>query len=72
MGLWCLTNLMPQVLAPIISGPLRDLLFAHYEPTLGELGAEAQAYRWVFATVIFWFVLGMLILRKVREERAAL
>jgi len=71
MGLWCLTNLMPQVLAPIISGPLRDLLFAYYQPALGELGAEAQAYRWVFATVIFWFVLGMLILRNVREERTA-
>lgn len=69
MGLWCLTNLLPQVLAPVFSGPLRDLVFNLNKAALGEPAAEGLAYRVVFATVVPFFLTGMWLLRRVSESR---
>lgn len=71
MGLWCLTNLLPQVVAPVISGPLRDLVYLRYVEQLGEQAAEGLAYRVVFSMVVPFFLAGMWLLRRVKEEKPA-
>jgi Na+/melibiose symporter-like transporter len=69
MGVWDATTLLPQVVAPIIGGFLRDGIVKGYEAQRGALGAEALAYQWVFATVVLYFALGFVLLRPVREAR---
>jgi len=66
MGVWDIATLFPQVAGPIAAGLLRDRLYAW-------LGAanEGGVYRIVFATIFVWFIVGLAILRYVREERAA-
>lgn len=66
MGVWDIATLFPQVAGPIAAGLLRDRLYAW-------LGAanEGSLYRIVFATIFVWFIVGLAILRFVREERAA-
>jgi MFS family permease len=83
MGLWDFTTLMPQVLAPILGGPLRDWIFAieaarrapgvdpqSFDEAL-KRACEAPAYQVIFATIIVWFGLGIWLLRRVKEERPA-
>jgi len=77
MGIWDVTTLMPQILAPVIAGPIRDGIFnsrvnelvAQLGRELGERSAEALAHQWLYATIIVYFVLGLLLLRRVREKR---
>jgi MFS family permease len=77
MGIWDVTTLMPQILAPVIAGPIRDGIFnsrvdelvAQVGRELGERSAEALAHQWLYATIIVYFVLGLVLLRRVREQR---
>lgn len=70
MGLWALTSLLPQVLAPVMAGVLRDWIYNTRLAELGDHLAWAQANRTVFASMVIYFVLGMLVLRKVSDDRA--
>jgi MFS family permease len=69
MGLWDATTLLPQIFAPIISGPLRDAILRANAERLGEVPAEALAYQWVFALVILYFAVGLVLLRPLQEAR---
>jgi Na+/melibiose symporter-like transporter len=69
MGVWDITTLLPQVIAPIIAGPLRDVITAAKSAQLGVHSAEALAYQWVFALVILYFSIGLVLLRPLRELR---
>lgn len=69
MGVWDVTTLLPQVIAPLFGGLLRDGIRAEYVAALGERGANALAYQWVFATVVVYFAAGLWLLRYVRERR---
>jgi MFS family permease len=71
MGVWDATTLLPQVIAPIIAGPLRDAIMGANSAALGELPAEALAYQWVFAMVVVYFSVGLVLLRPLREQAAA-
>ncbi len=83
MGIWDFTTLMPQVLAPMLGGPLRDVVFkaqaAKLAPgqdpaTLSEAivhACEAPAHQLLFALIILWFAIGFVLLRFVKEERPA-
>ena len=76
MGIWDVTTLLPQILAPVIAGPVRDVLFNSRLAELvalagqarGERLAEAYAHQWVYATIIVYFILGLVLLRPVREK----
>jgi maltose/moltooligosaccharide transporter len=66
MGLWGVTNLLPQVLGPVAGGLLRDPLFNYgVRHGLSERGAEALAYQWIFGAILAYFALGLLLLRNV-------
>lgn len=66
MGMWGVTNLLPQVLAPVVGGLLRDPLFAYGQRLgLGERGADALAYKWIFGSIMLCFIVGLLLLRNV-------
>ena len=69
MGIWTITGLLPQSLGPLVSGPLRDIVYNGWKLELGELRAEALAHQAIFSLVIVYFVIGLIMLRKVREER---
>lgn len=70
MGIWDVTTLLPQILAPIIAGGvIRDLVFNAYKSGLGEHAAEALAHRCIFASIMVYFTVGLILLGKVREER---
>lgn len=77
MGLWDVTTLIPQFVALIIAAPIRDGIFnAHLQRLIAELGKTAGTHaawalgnKWLFATVIVYFLLGLWLLRRVREER---
>lgn len=83
MGIWDFTTLMPQVLAPILGGPLRDWIYglqaAKLAPGLDPArlpedlmhACEAPAYQIIFGTIIVWFALGIWLLRKVKLSRPA-
>ena len=71
MGLWTVTGLLPQTLGPLVSGPVRDLVFNNAKAGMGAHGAEAFAHQVLFGLVIAYFVCGLLLLRKVREPRTA-
>ncbi len=67
MGIWDVTTLMPQVLAPVIAAPIRDGIFSASLARLGERGADAFAIQWLYATIILYFIAGLILLRFVRE-----
>ncbi|MCC7477742.1 MFS transporter [bacterium] len=81
MGIWDFTTLMPQVLAPMIGGPLRDWIYGlqarRLAPGLDPAAlpealmraCEAPAYQIIFGTIIIWFALGIWLLRFVRSGR---
>jgi len=79
MGIWDVTTLLPQILAPVIAGPVRDaiygakaaLLVELHGTELGERLAEAYAHQWVYSFIILYFVAGLVLLRPVREKRPA-
>jgi MFS family permease len=71
MGVWDVTTLLPQVIAPIIAGPLRDAITGANSAALGLRPAEALAYQWVFALVVVYFSVGLFLLRPLREEPVA-
>ena len=78
MGIWDVTTLLPQVLAPVVAAPIRDSIYnarvAQFITQLGEQAgqraAEASAHQWLYATIIVYFIVGLLLLRRVKEARA--
>jgi Na+/melibiose symporter-like transporter len=78
MGIWDVTTLMPQILAPVIAGPIRDGIYnqlasgkiAQLGQQAGQLAAEAVAHQWLYATIILYFIFGLLLLRQVKEQRS--
>jgi Na+/melibiose symporter-like transporter len=69
MGLWTITGLLPQTLSPLISGPVRDLVYNNSKLGMGEHGAEAFAHQVLFSLVIVYFIVGIWMLKHVKEER---
>jgi MFS family permease len=69
MSMWTITGLLPQTLGPIISGPLRDFVYNGWKGNLGEHRAEALAYQVIFSLIIVYFMVGLVLLRNVREQR---
>jgi len=60
MGIWHVALVLPQVLAPALSG----LLLAAFKPVTPVIG-----YTVVFAVTAVWFVLGTVLVSKVRSAR---
>jgi Na+/melibiose symporter-like transporter len=69
MGIWDVTTLLPQVLAPVIAAPIRDGIFNAGLARLGGRGADAFAIQWLYATIILYFIAGLALLARVREAR---
>lgn len=65
MGLWDLTALAPQMVAPLIAGIARDRLITMLPG--GPAAAEAEAFRIVFSFAIIYFIAGLIVLGYVRE-----
>jgi MFS family permease len=61
MGLWGFADIVPQIVAPFIGGLFAAWSIAQHGP--------ANGYRYVMFLAIFWFALGTLCLRFVRERR---
>jgi MFS family permease len=61
MGVWDMTALAPQMVAPMAAGFARDRL-------LGLPGGEATAYQLIFSFAIVYFIIGLVILGYVREQ----
>lgn len=59
MAIWHIAMTMPQVIAPLIAGPLGDYWNAQY-----GLGA---GWRWIFALAPIYFLASAFLLRPVRE-----
>jgi MFS family permease len=59
MAIWHIAMTMPQVVAPLIAGPLGDYWNAQY-----GLGA---GWRWIFALAPLYFLASAFLLRPVRE-----
>ncbi|MEW6278223.1 MAG: MFS transporter [Candidatus Eremiobacterota bacterium] len=62
MGVWNLTAVLPQILAPAVAGPLADLLQR-------ELGSGA-AFRYPMAFVLVYLAAGTWLLSGIRSERS--
>ncbi len=60
LGIWAIANTLPQVLAPIISGPILDA-FNRQAPNFG--------YTVVFSTAIVYVVLGSVFVWKIKGVR---
>ncbi len=67
MGLWDLTALAPQMVAPLLAGIARDRLLTVLPGT--PMAAEAEAFRIVFSFAIIYFILGLIVLGFVREPK---
>lgn len=63
MGVWNLTTVIPQVLAPALAGPLSDMLARFFGQDL--------AYRAVLLLVLVYLALGLRPLTWIREETHA-
>jgi MFS family permease len=68
MGIWDATSLLPQVLAPIIGGALVTAIVHAFSAQSGLEAAQVLGHRWLFATVVLYFLAGLVLLRPVREE----
>lgn len=60
MAIWHIAMTVPQVIAPLVAGPLGDWINREYGMGVG--------WRWGFMTIPVYLVLGSLILRHVRER----
>jgi MFS family permease len=60
LGIWAIANTLPQVLAPIVAGPILDA-FNRREPNLG--------YTVVFAGAIVYVVLGSVFVWRIKGAR---
>jgi len=60
MGIWNMASVLPQIIAPVIAGPILDY-FNMFRSNFG--------YSAVFATVIIYFILGTVLVRFVRTAR---
>lgn len=63
MGFWSLSDTMPQVVAPIIAGPLAAYCNAQM---------QGSGYRWIMAPAVVYFVLGTVAIARVREPKHTL
>lgn len=60
MGIWNLTAVLPQILAPVIAGPVTDLVAGAYGPGV--------AYRVAMASVLLYLVIGTVLLRRLEAH----
>ena len=60
LGIWSIANILPQVLAPTIAGPILDA-FNHRAPNLG--------YTVIFSAAIIYVVLGSALVWKIKGVR---
>ena len=61
MAIWHISMTVPQVVAPLIAGPLGDWINQTYGLGVG--------WRWGFMTIPIYLIIGSMILRHVREMR---
>jgi MFS family permease len=66
MGLWALTNLLPQVLAPVAVSAIGQSIISR-----GGTAAWPLANQWIFASMLAYFLLGLWLLRFVQPDRPA-
>ena len=70
MGIWDVSTLLPQIVAPIVAGGLiRDFVFRMNVERLGEHSAEALAHQWILASLLVYFAVSIWLLKYVREPR---
>lgn len=62
MGVWNLTAVLPQVLTPVLLGPLTDWVASNYSPGL--------SYRLVMVAVVVFLVVGTLFLKPSPDDPA--
>ena len=60
LGIWSLSDTMPQVVAPLIAGPVA----AHFNAQMAGSG-----YRWLMAPAVLYFALGTVAIAFVHEKR---
>ncbi|MBI3924405.1 MAG: MFS transporter [Armatimonadetes bacterium] len=60
MGIWNLTAVLPQILAPALAGPATDWIAAST--------GDAWAYRMALAAVVVYLAVGTALLSRVREK----
>jgi MFS family permease len=63
MGLWGFADTVPQIVAPLLGGAITAI-------ALRNLGPE-NAYRVTLLSAVFWFALGTVLIRFVRERNTA-
>ena len=63
LGFWSLSDTLPQVVAPIVAGPLAAYFNA---------ASAGSGYRLLMAPAILYFMLGTVAIAKVREPQATL
>lgn len=69
MGIWDVSTLLPQIIAPIIAGGLiRDFVFRANVARLGEHAAEALAHQWILASLLVYFAVSIALLKFVNEK----
>lgn len=67
MGVWHVAMTLPQVIAPLIAGALLTYFSG---PTTGEGGVPSTfGYNVIFALAVLYFILGTVLVRRIRKVR---
>ncbi len=69
MGIWDISTLLPQVISPVLAGAIYTAVYNAHKVMAEDPLAEATAYRYVITALPVYFVLGLWVLRYVKEER---
>ncbi len=69
IGLWHSALTIPQVLGPAVAGPLLQALNEPGHAVLGVATGANLGYRVVFASVAVWFILGTVLVSRIRGVR---
>lgn len=67
MGIWDISTLLPQVISPVLAGAIYQGVYHAFATMPEDSGAEAMAYRYVITALPVYFVIGLWMLRYVKE-----
>jgi MFS family permease len=71
MGVWHISFTVPQVIAPVIGGPVAYLFNHRVHAVFGQPTSPGFGYRVVLMLVIVYFAAGMALIRPVMERTTA-
>jgi len=69
MGIWDISTLLPQVISPVLAGTIYTAVYSAFATVQNDVVAQAMAYRYVITALPVYFVIGLWMLRYVKEER---